>query len=268
MKKILFTLALLLTLGMGAAQAQWSHFGAKLGLGYATYVDDLITSGGIMATNLGGFAEYGFEETSSFLLENVSIQVGMNFIRRGYRFEEVYQKNASMSLDYGRCRAWYVQLPVLARYEYELPVNEAGHNIVVSFGPAFSFGMFGRYRERKISPQMPQESMNFDTYTTQPKSMRGAFKHIRRPDVNFLLNVGYQHSDWELDLSMDYGFLAVSLSDDRVRVIEKESYGNGTKAEDPGNGSQNVNFGRTVVPQGNNLAFFLTATYRIPFVNR
>lgn len=260
MKRILFTIALLLTLGMGASQAQWSHFGGKLGLGYATYADDLISTGGIMSTNIGGFAEYGFEETNSFLLTNVSIQVGLNFIRRGYRFEEVYQRGTQMSLDYGRCRAWYAQIPVLARYEYELPVKEAGHNLVFSAGPAFSFGMFGRYRERKISPRMPQNSMNFDTYTTQPKSMRGAFKHIRRPDVNLLVNLGYQHKEWEFDLSMDYGFLAVTMADDRVRVIEESNASGGS--------SDDIDFGRVIVPQGNNVAFFLTATYRIPFINR
>lgn len=261
MKKIFFSFTLLL-ICIGSTHAQWSHFGAKAGLGYATYADNLISSGAVMGANLGAFAEYGFEESNNFLLENVSVQVGLNFIRRGYRFEEVYQKGANMSLDYGRCRAWYAQIPVLARYEYELPVKEAGHNIVLSMGPAFSFGMFGRFRERKISPRMPQESMNFDTYTTRPKSERNAFKHIRRPDVNFLINLGYQHNEWEFDLGVDYGFLAVTLADDRVRLIEQDNAQNATKAQN------SIDVGRVVVPQGNNMAIMLNVVYRIPFVNR
>lgn len=263
MKKIILSLALLLTLGIDAAMAQWSTFGAKAGLGYATYVDDLVTKGGMMSMNLGGFAEYAFEESNNFILENVSIQTGLNFIRRGYSFMEVYQKNAAMSYDKGFCHAWYAQVYGLARYKYELPIPQAGHYIVVSVGPAFSFGMFGRFRERKISPHMPQESMNFDTYVTEPKKDRGAFQHIRRPDVNFLFSVGYMYKEWEFDLNIDYGFLATSLSSDRVRELEKEQAEN-----NPPEGQNDVSVGRLKVPDGNNMAVFLSATYRIPFFNR
>ena len=277
MKKIIATIVLCLVLGM-SAQAQWTSAGVKVGIGYSTYTDDLRTDHGIFGFNFGGFAEYSFTQSNSFILENLSLHFGLNLIRRGYVFEDVYEHGLRLSVTDGFTHAWYAQIPVLVRYKYELPIKKAGHYLTVQLGPAFSMGLFGNFRERKISPQMPQEGMNYDTYVTEPKEARHVFRHIRRPDVNIIFGLGYEHEYWAVDVFLDYGFLATSLSPDRVKELEQQEAKDHPVTPKGSNDNNNNNNEpnkpidpdkmRTKMPNGNNISVMASLTYRIPLGKR
>lgn len=242
------------------AQAQWTHFGVKAGLGSSTYTDDLTVSGPIVGLNVGGWLEYGFTEAEAMYANNFYIQTGLNLIRRGCQFEEVKEFGVNFDTRSGFSHAWYLQLPVLACFRYELPIPEADHYITMHVGPAVSYGIWGNYRERRIAPYKPQTSYNYDTYVTTDPSERKVFNHLRRLDVNFILGFGYQHKNYAVDLYMDYGFLATSVDGDVLKEAEQQQLEN--------NNDPNSKKIRTVAPNGNNLSFMAAFSWRIPLKNR
>ena len=235
MKKILVVLTLLFTLSL-TAQAQFLSYGFRGGIGMGVHLDDLATNRPILAANVGGFVNFGFTNSQSLLAENFCLQTGLNLIRRGSNFEEVLE--SIMSIRKGTFDAWYVQLPVLAMFRYEMPIREPGHYALLSLGPAVSYGLFGTLHDVKITPRLPQSDWNYDI--TQP-----VFDVQSPLDVSFLFGVGYEYQDLTAMLQLDYGLTAVSSSPDALNI------------------SQDAERIKTV-PIGSNFAILLTIGYQFP----
>ena len=181
-------------------------------------------------------AAFGFTNSQSLLAENFCLQTGLNLIRRGSNFEEVLE--SIMSIRKGTFDAWYVQLPVLAMFRYEMPIREPGHYALLSLGPAVSYGLFGTLHDVKITPRLPQSDWNYDI--TQP-----VFDVQSPLDVSFLFGVGYEYQDLTAMLQLDYGLTAVSSSPDALNL------------------SQDAERIKTV-PIGSNFAILLTIGYQFP----
>lgn len=235
MKKIFIALTLLIALSF-TAQAQLLNFGFRVGPGMALYTDDLADNSPIMAANIGGFLTFGFTNSQSMLAENLYLQTGLNIVRRGSNFQEVLE--GVMSIRKGSYSAWYIQLPVLATFRYELPIREPGHHALLTLGPAVSYGLFGTFHDIKITRGLPQEDWNYDI--TEP-----AFDVLNPLDVSFQLGVGYEYQDLSVMLSIDKGLLAVSSTPDALNVSQ---------------GATTVKN----VPMGSNFALMLTVGYQFP----
>lgn len=235
MKKILILLTLVVALS-AATQAQFLNFGVRVGAGMATHVDDLAYNSPILAANIGGYVSYGFTQSQSLLAENFYLQTGLNLIRRGANFREVLEM--AMSIREGYYDGWYAQIPLLATFHYELPIREPGHFAILSLGPAVSYGLLGKFYDRKFTRALPQEAWNYEI--TEP-----VFNVANRLDVDFLLGVGYEYQDLSVMLQLDYGFLAVAETPDALKRI------NGIDEN-------------ATVPMGNNFALLLTVGYQFP----
>ncbi len=235
MKKILIVLALFVSLSV-TARAQFLNFGVRGGVGMAVHLDDLADNSPIMAANLGGFVTFGFTNSQSLLAENFNLQTGLNLIRRGSNFQEVLE--GIMSIRQGTFDAWYVQLPVLAVFRYELPIREPGHHALLSIGPAVSYGLFGTLYDKKITPRLPQSDWNYDI--SDP-----VFNTLKPLDVSILFGLGYEYQDLSLMLQLDYGMMAVSTSRDALNISQE---------------SQQIKD----VPIGSNFALLLTLGYQFP----
>ena len=235
MKKILvfFTLAVSLSV---VSHAQFLNYGVRAGAGFGTHVDDLAVNTPILAANIGGFVSFGFTQSQSLLAENFYLQTGLNLIRRGSNFREVLEM--AMSIREGYYDAWYAQIPILATFHYELPIRQPGHFALLSVGPAVSYGLFGKYYDRKFTRGLPQEAWNYEN----PKPV---FNVANRLDVDFLLGVGYEYQDLSVMLQLDYGFLAVAEEPDALKRI--------TGLDE-----------KATVPMGNNIALLLTIGYQFP----
>ncbi|MBQ0160563.1 MAG: PorT family protein [Bacteroidales bacterium] len=242
MKKILIILSLLVATTF-TSQAQFMNFGVRGGAGMGVHVDDLANNSPILAANLGGFVSFGFTNSQSLFFENFWLQTGLNITRRGSHFEEVLED--IVSIREGVYDAFYVQVPLLATYRYELPIREPGHRALISLGPAFSYGLFGSFSDRKSTPGYPQEDW---TYRIENEPV---FDYIDPLDVSFLFGVGYEWQDLSVMLQLDYGLLAVSKSPDALETSQSQSNGN------------TINKVK-VVPQGNNFALLLTIGYQFP----
>ena len=235
MKKILIVLTLLFTLSV-TAQAQFVNFGFRGGAGMAVHLDDLADNSPILGANLGGFVTFGFTNSQSLLAENFYLQTGLNLIRRGSKVQEVLE--GIMSIRQGKYDAWYVQLPLLAVFRYELPVREPGHHALLSVGPAVSYGLFGTLHDKKITPRLPQGDWNYDV--TLP-----VFDVLNHLDASMLFGIGYEYQDLSVMLQLDYGLLATSTSPDALNISQ----------EAPQIKS---------VPIGSNFALLLTVGYQFP----
>lgn len=236
MKRFLIVLTLL-TAFATTAQAQFLNYGVRVGAGMATHVDDLADNTPILAANVGGFVTFGFTQSASMLAENFRLQTGVNFIRRGCKFQEVLEM--AMSIREGSYDAWYAQIPVLATFRYELPIREPGHIALLSVGPAVNIGVFGTVKDRKFTHGMPQGDWNYRTTLS-------AFDVMNRLDVDLLFGIGYEWQDLSVMLQLDYGFMAVTETPDAIESL----------------GGTNPN---AKVPMGNNCALLLTVGYQIPF---
>ena len=235
MKKILIVLTLFVTLSI-TAQAQFLNFGIRGGVGMAVHLDDLADNSPIMAANLGGFVTFGFTNSQSLLAENFCLQTGLNLIRRGSNFQEVLE--GIMSIRQGTYDAWYVQLPILATFRYEMPIREPGHYALLSVGPAVSYGIFGTLHDKKITPRLPQSDWNYDISVP-------AFNVLDPLDVSILFGVGYEYQDLSVMLHLDYGMTAVSTTPDALNISQEAP--------------QIKN-----VPIGSNFAILLTLGYQFP----
>ena len=235
MKKILIALTLFVTMSV-TAHAQFLNFGVRGGVGMAVHFDDLADNSPIMAANLGGFVTFGFTNSQSLLAENFYLQTGLNLIRRGSHFQEVLE--GIMSIRKGTYDAWYLQLPILATFRYELPIREPGHHALLSVGPAVSYGIFGTLHDMKITPRLPQSDWNYDVSIP-------AFNAMKPLDVSLLLGVGYEYEDLSVMLQLDYGMMAVSTSPDALNISQETP-----QIKD--------------VPIGSNFAQLLTLWYQFP----
>ena len=244
MKKILVLITLVAALSI-TSHAQFLNYGVRGGVGFATHVDDLAFNTPILAANIGGFVSFGFTQSQSLLAENFYLQTGLNLIRRGSNFREVLEM--AMSIREGYYDAWYAQIPVLATFHYELPIRSSGHVVGLFIGPAVSYGLFGRYGDRKITPGVTSPTANYDVNFNGSKEDRQVFNHLNRLDVSAILGISYEYKHLRASFYIDHGFMATSEGDDILRILE-----NGT--------SNKVN---VKIPNGNNVSYMLSVGYSL-----
>lgn len=256
MKKI-FVLGLIGLLGfigpMGKkAHAQFDDYGVKFAIGTATLADDLGSKGPILGANVGGYINFTFKHSPTALAEIFYLQTGLNLVRRGNRFEEVYEHDNTLAYREGYHHAYYVQLPILAGVHIELPVREPGHVVGLYLGPAVSFGLFGRYADRMITPGYTSRQANYDVNFSGTSADRALFNHINRLDVSAILGLSYEHGPYTFSLFVDHGFLAVSEGVDVLTTI-LNNLGGGAIS------TANV----TNIPDGNNNAIMFSVAYKL-----
>lgn len=229
--------------------AQFSEYGVKVGLGAATMNDDLATKSPVLATNIGGYINYTFQNSESLFSEIFHLQTGLNLIRRGSNFEEVLERGTTLSIRTGYHHAWYVQLPILACLHYELPIRHPGHDLGLCIGPAVSFGLFGNYADRKITPGVSSPSANYDiSFNGTPDDCK-VFNHLNRLDIGAIVGLTYQYRNLNLSLFIDHGFLATSDGYDILRIIQnQQSQGSDVNVK---------------IPNGHNVAYMLSFSYKL-----
>lgn len=253
MKKIvILSLIGLMCFVGGTARAQFDDYGVKFGLGTATLADDLSTKSPILGANAGVYVNFTFKHSPTALSEIFYLQTGLNLVRRGNTFEENFENGNTLSFREGFHHAYYVQLPVLAGVHLELPIREPGHVVGVFLGPAVSYGLFGRYADRMITPGYTSRAANYDVNFSGDKDDRALFNHIRRLDVSAILGVSYEHGNYTYSLFVDHGFLAVSEGTDVLRTIVNSLSGTTTTPSDIPN-----------IPNGNNNAVMFSVAYKL-----
>lgn len=220
MKKTLIAFATAVTMCF-SAHAQLTDWGARVGFGSASVVDDLLTKSPVLSFEMGGYVNYGFEEMAAFWADNLFLQGGLNFQRRGCNFEQVWTD--ARSYREGFYHLWYAELPVLIGWKTELPLQSPDHYINFYVGPSVSVGLFGRIWDRHVTPGYPQLSVNYDTFESSDKSDRQAFKHVRRFDVSSRIGIGYKYHQLTVDLFWQHGFIALMRESDVLRTLDDNS---------------------------------------------
>ena len=235
-------------------QAQFSDYGVRVGLGLATMDDDLSTSAPILGATLGGYVTYTFAKSESMLQETFFLQSGLNLNRRGSNFEETLENGSNLMHREGYYHAYYLQLPILVGIHYELPIRASGHVLGIFVGPQVSFGLFGRYGDRKITPSIPSSAANYDVNFNGSEESRQVFNHINRFDVGAIFGISYEYKEFTASLYIDRGFLATSEGDDVLRIIENNQ-----------GGGSDVN---VKIPNGHNVAYMLSLNYKLGSFNK
>lgn len=263
MKKALYLLIATLLLAT-SAQAQLTHKGVRFGLGPAYVTDDFLTSSPIMGGTLGVFANYGFENARSFWADNLYLQFGFNFARRGTNFEQVLEDIRSYR--HGYQHNYYAEIPVLACWRYELPIAQPNHVVNFYIGPVFSVGMFGRFFDRCVTPGYPQTSMNYDTYlSTDPHDRRSFLfhnTHVRWFDVSSQIGLGYSHQNWGVDLIWQHGFIPLMNETDVLRNLQNSQTGTVTG---PDGEPVEIKPDNRNAYTGTNQSFILSVSYILPW---
>ena len=230
------------------AQAQWGDYGVKVGAGVASIVDDLSTKSPILGASVGGYVNYTFHRSESVLAEVFYLQTGLNLIRRGNNFEEHFEEGNNLMVHDGYNHAYYIQLPILACVHYELPIRKSGHVVGLYVGPAVSFGLFGRYNDRKVTPGVALTSANYDLSVNGDASDRRVFNHLNRLDVSALVGLTYEYRNFTLSLYVANGFMATSEGDDVLRIIENAQTTQSNRVD-------------VTIPNGHNIAYMLSLSY-------
>ena len=248
--KFIIAAAILFTFNLSpftSARAQW-QFGAKAGLGYATITDDLSTKSPILGATVGGFANLTFAKSQSMLAEIFYLQTGLNLNRRGSNFQVVMERDNTLSIREGYYHAYYAQIPILACVHMELPIRKAGHIVGVYLGPTINIGLFGRCKDRLVSPGISSYTGNYDLDIHGSAHDRAVFSHLKRFDLSAIVGASYEYKNYVVNLYVDYGFLPTSEETDIIRVIENSS-----------NSGSNI---KIEIPNGYNIAYMLSVGYK------
>ena len=240
----------LMLLSGSMARAQFSDYGVRLGLGPATIQDDLGIKSPTLGLNVGGYINFEFSHSQTVLAEIFYLQTGVNLLRRGGNFEDVFENENSMSIRNGHYYAWYAQVPVLAGLHFELPVRQPGHVVGVFVGPAVSYGLFGSFSDRKVSPGVASVGDNYDVDLYGTDDERKLFNHLNRLDVSAIVGVSYEYGPLTLSLMLDHGFLALSEGLDVLRMIDRLYSGSTEEVS-------------VEIPNGNNHTVLLGVAYRL-----
>lgn len=239
---------------MGTARAQFDDYGVKFALGTATLADDLSTKTPIMGVNVGGYINFTFKHSPTALAEIFYLQSGINLVRRGNTFMDVLENDNTLSYREGYHHAYYVQLPILAGVHFELPIREPGHIVGFFLGPAVSYGLFGRYADRMITPGYTSRAANYDVNFSGTAADRALFNHINRLDVSAILGLSYEHGPYTFSIFVDHGFIAVSEGTDVLRTIVNN-------LSNPNATTTNSTIAN--IPNGNNNAVMLSVAYKL-----
>ena len=265
-------------MGIMGAHAQ-IDLGARASLGIATISDDLSTKSPVFGAGVGGYMNINFTNSESVAGQFLYLQTGLNLNRRGCNFHEVLENENTMSVRDGYYHAYYLQLPILVGFHMELPIRSSGHVVGIIAGPTVNLGLFGRYKDRMVSPGNPSSIANYDnsiintpSFTisdnmseaevaavraaevaakVEARRQRQVFNHMRRLDVGVIVGFTYQFGPWSAMLYMDHGFMATSTEPDILRIIT-QSMGQG--------GDSSL---KTEIPNGNNTAFMLSIGYAL-----
>lgn len=249
MKRILLIAALLL-MTASAAEAQWARYGFRVGAGASHIFDDISSVSPVFGGQLGAFVDYGFENAKIAWNTNLYLEFGLNFRRSGGNLQELIDIDNNLTVRESYYHTYYAQIPVMLGFKYEIPVRRAGHYINVLFGPAFSAGLFGNYRNRQISPYNPHANASYDNYSEDDYAARKAFKYIRRFDADVVVSLGYHYRQFMFDFVFNFGFVPIAPEDDALRIIEREVVGDEKY--------------KVTVPGGNNLSYMFSFGYYIP----
>lgn len=255
MKKIVFIAALVsfFNLQSSICHAQFGGYGVKAGLGLATISDDLGTKYPVLGATVGGYINYTFAKSESVLEETFFLQTGLYLTRKGSSFEDAFENGSSLYFREGYQHAYYLQLPILACVHYELPIRASGHIVGFFVGPAVSYGLFGRYNDRKITPGVASTSANYDLSLNGSDESRQVFNHLDRLDINAIIGLSYEYKRFGVTFYIDRGFLAVSEGDDILRIIES---GTSSKKES------------VKIPNGHNMSYMLSVSYELGSFNK
>ena len=233
MKKI-FILALIGLFGITGVRAQFADYGVRAGLGLATISDDLSTKSPILGATVGGYINYTFRNTQSVVGQFLYLQSGLNLNRRGSNFHEVLENENTLSVRDGYYHAYYLQLPILVGFHMELPIRSPGHLVGVFVGPTVNVGLFGRCKDRVVSPGNPAVTANYDYDINGTAKDRAVFNHLKRLDVGVMVGLSYEYGPWNATLYFDHGFLATSTEPDILRIITQNMGGDkGLSTEAP-----------------------------------
>jgi hypothetical protein len=260
MKKILTLLAFAVLLQI-PTKAQFVNYGARIAGGASYVADDLLTHTPIMGFNIGGYVEYMFTEWKNPWSENIYLETGLNITRRGTNFQQVFVN--MQSIRQGFFHNWYVQVPVIAGFRYELPQLPAGNYINFFLGPTVNVGLFGKLWDRQVTPGMPQSSNNYDTFVTGDKDDRSSYKHLRRFDVSLMLGVGYQWHNITVDFYLDHGFIALMKKDDVLAPFDQTQNQNGQNGDNTQTQNNTKPKDRNAYT-GTNNAFMIAVGYQLP----
>lgn len=219
------------------AQAQWSYFGLRAGMGPANISDDILMRHGITGYNFTAYINYGFSQSESYLRNTFYLQTGVSLMRRGGYFSQKYNGYTMGAIREGFFDMWYAQVPVLAAFQFELPrIPYIDDPLVLHayLGPAVSVGLWGDVRERKIAPTYPQATENYD-------HEQKAFDVIGRLDVNAIIGIGLHWRNFTFDMYYDHGFMVLY---DEIDISDPE--------------------GKRKSFSGNNQAFIFSLGYKLP----
>ena len=246
MKRI--TILALLATATLYASAQLTY-GVRAGLGLATMKDDLSTHRPILGVNAGAYLDYSFAWSESVIGQMIHLQAGLNMMRRGCDYRNVFENVTDISIRTGHYHAWYLQMvPVTLDFQYELPIRSPGHVVGFFVGPAVSVGLFGSYEDRMVHPHSPDRNTNYDIARDGTSDDLKVFNHLNRLDASILVGFSYHRGKAALSFHIDHGLTATSESDDILRIIESQQAGN---AEHP------------QVPNGHNAAYILSFSYQL-----
>ena len=266
-------------MGIMGAHAQLD-LGARASVGLATISDDLSTKSPIFGAGVGGYLNINFTNTESVAGQFLYLQTGLNLNRRGSNFHEVLENENTMSVRDGYYHAYYMQLPILVGFHMELPIRSSGHVVGIVAGPTVNLGLFGRYKDRIVSPGNPSPAANYDNSITNTPSItitdnmsdaevaavraaevaakaearrqRQVFNHLRRLDVGVIVGLTYEYGPWNAMLYVDHGFIATTTEPDILRIITQSVMG----------GDQGLT---TDIPKGFNTAVMIGIGYS--FIN-
>ncbi|MBR1793533.1 MAG: PorT family protein [Bacteroidales bacterium] len=214
MKKYLIVIIIAFALS-GSANAQFTNIGFRVGAGLSTLTDDLTEKTPISSISGGIYTTYEFNKVHSLISEVFYVQLGVNFVRRGGKYEEVFNLGSNLSSQHtGSIDAWYVQVPLLANLRLELPLKKRKHYARAFFGPAVSIGVLGKYNEQKVTPYQDSRKINFKI------AGEGAFDYLNRIDAELIAGLGYEHKNITISIYVDHGFLSVMDEPDILRTLE------------------------------------------------
>ena len=265
-------------MGIMGAHAQ-IDLGARASLGIATISDDLSTKSPVFGAGVGGYMNINFTNSESVAGQFLYLQTGLNLNRRGCNFHEVLENENTMSVRDGYYHAYYLQLPILVGFHMELPIRSSGHVVGIVAGPTVNLGLFGRYKDRIVSPGNPSPAANYDNSITNTPSItitdnmsdaevaavraaevaakaearrqRQVFNHLRRLDVGVIVGLTYEWGPLSAMLYVDHGFVATTTEPDILRIITQNI-----------SGSDGIS---TEIPKGFNTAVMIGIGYS--FIN-
>ena len=236
-----FIIALMLVVAFaGAAKAQFSYVGFRVAGGIATLQDDLTEKTPILGASAGIYVNYDFSRLRSVMSQIFYLQSGVNLTRRGGTYYEKFAVGEKISSEHEvTMDAWYVQVPLLANFRFELPAKTRRQYVRLFVGPAISVGVFGSYNDMQTTPRLPQREVNHKIRNA------AAFDYMNRIDADLMVGIGYEYNRFTISFYVDHGFLSSVDERDVLRTIENQ--------------------GNEVTHGGCNMtAYMLSASYRLP----